>query len=226
MSLSFSALPVNIPSPSISSTENQNISSQPSISSAVQPLQSFKEFKWLNSHSVATEVQCGLCRLELPIDMCVSSNEVPEEIYITTQILCNQIPVQGIPLSTNFATVDTFRNSLVWNYVLSFPVKIRDLSLDSILVITAWSPDGKPFGGTTMNFFDVNGVLKRGKQKLLFYFNRCADPNCIISENQTPGNLYDLYAPWDQAFSRYIYLYIYINYLYLIIIYIFKIIYI
>jgi hypothetical protein len=203
MSLSFSALPLNIPSQSLSSPADNQSTLPASVSpaSSIQPLQSFKEFKWLNSHSVATEVQCGLCRLELPIDMCVSSNEVPEEVYITTQILCNQIPVQGIPLSTNFALVDPIRNSLIWNYVLSFPVKIRDLSLDSILVITAWSPDGKPFGGTTMNFFDVNGVLKRGKQKLLFYFNRCADPNCIISENQTPGNLYDLYAPWDHAFA-------------------------
>lgn len=174
----------------------QQPSSGPSVSSSC-----FKEFKWYNSSHVHLEVQCAICRLEVPIDMSVDSADIPEEIYISSQIICNQLPLHETPVSTHYATIDKLRNALVWDYVLSFPVKIRELSLNAVLVITAFTPDGTPFGGTTMRFFNDSGCLKRGKQKLIFYFGRVADPNVIISENLTPGNLYELYRNWDYSFS-------------------------
>lgn len=64
-----------------------------------------------------------------------------------------------------------------------------DLSLNSMLVFTAWSPDGRPYGGTSMHFFDGSGSLKIGKQKLIFFFDRRAE-NHVCSA--TPGELYDL----------------------------------
>jgi hypothetical protein len=67
-----------------------------------------------------------------------------------------------------------------------------DLCSNSMVVFTAWGPDGKPFGGSTMSFFDQSNSLKRGKQKLIFYFDRRGD-NHIRSE--TLGELYDRFVP-------------------------------
>jgi len=52
-----------------------------------------------------------------------------------------------------------------------------------------------------MRFFNENGCLKKGKQKLLFYMDICGDINVNILENKTPGNIYDLYAEYDEGFK-------------------------
>ena len=57
-----------------------------------------------------------------------------------------------------------------------------------MVVLTAWGPNDKPFGGTSMKLFDEKDSLKRGKQKLIFYFDRCGD-NHIHSD--TLGELYE-----------------------------------
>ena len=44
------------------------------------------------------------------------------------------------------------------------------------------------------------GSLKKGKQKLIFYFGCEADPNVLPTYNKTSGDLYDNYAEWDYAF--------------------------
>jgi hypothetical protein len=66
-----------------------------------------------------------------------------------------------------------------------------DLCENSSLVFTLWTPDRKPFGGCSMKLFDENGALKSGKQKLIFYFDRCGDS---FIDSSTPGELYDRYA--------------------------------
>jgi hypothetical protein len=163
--------------------------------------QAFKDYKWYNSSSLPFEVQCGISRLELPSDVRVNTVDVPNDISFTAYVVCNQLPMHETPVSTQYCFVDELRNSLVWDYILSFPVKTRDLSLDSLLVLTAWTPSGKVFGGTTMSFFDENGCLKRGKQKLMFYFNMKGDGNVIPARNKTPGELYDHYLKWDCKFK-------------------------
>ena len=103
----------------------------------------FHEYKYAYSHSIQSEVLCGICRLELPIDMKLdTNNHIGEEIYMTAQIVCNQLPLHGTPVSTHFSLWDSARNALIWDYLLIFPVKIRELSLDSMLVITAWTANG------------------------------------------------------------------------------------
>jgi hypothetical protein len=97
--------------------------------------------------------------------------------------------------------VDDLRNSLVWDYVMSFPLKLKDLTSNSIITFTAKAPDNRVIGGTTMHFFDANGSLKKGKQKLIFYFGCEADPNTIQQFNKTPGDLYENYSSWDYAFQ-------------------------
>lgn len=137
----------------------------------------------------------------MPIDLAVTSEDVPKDSYITAQIICNQIPLHECPVTTHFSLVDEFKNSLVWDDVLSFPVRFRDLTSDAVIVFTAWTSEGIPFGGTTMHLFDETGCLNRGKKKLIFFFGKKGDPNVIVDENTTPGNLYDLYSQWDHGFA-------------------------
>jgi hypothetical protein len=105
------------------------------------------------------------------------------------------------PVSTQYSHTDKSRNALVWDYILSFPIKLRDLSIDSLLVLTAWTSDGQVFGGTNLRFFDENGCLKRGKQKLIFYFDTRGDGNVIEDRNNTPGDYYENYSKWDYKFK-------------------------
>lgn len=51
----------------------------------------FKEYKWYNSHSLPNEVQIGICRLEIPTDLQISSNNIPADISISAQIISNGI---------------------------------------------------------------------------------------------------------------------------------------
>lgn len=62
-----------------------------------------------------------------------------------------------------------------------------------MIVFTVWKPDNTPFGGTSMYLFDQNGAMKRGKQKLVFYFDREADTRL---RPETYGELYDKYATY------------------------------
>jgi len=160
----------------------------------------YKDYKWYNSLNIPFEVQCGLCRLDLPADVHVTSPEVPD-LYFTAHVVCNQMPMHECPVSSFFSSADEQRNCLVWDYVLNFPLRVRDLSLDSILVLTAWTPQGKVYGGTTMKFFDEFGALKRGKQKLVFYFGVPGDPTCVLARNTTLGETYRFYEKWDYRFK-------------------------
>ena len=156
-------------------------------------------YQWFNSYHVPLDVQIGVARLELPMDLKVGSN-VPEDLHISAQLVCNQSSTHALSLGTVFAVADEYRNALVWDYVLTFPVKIQSLSVDSILVLTAWTADDKVYGGTTMRLFDENGVLKFGKQKLVFFFDRPGDAN-PSSKNTTPGDVfYDKFKHADHGF--------------------------
>lgn len=158
--------------------------------------QSFKEYRYYNSHSLHTDdVICGVCRLELPNSMNVDE-DIPSDIYISSYIACNQIPMHEYPIKTNYAVKDTSRNCLSWDYVLSFPIKFRELSRNAMIVITAWTPSGLALGGTCCALYDDSGCLKRGKQKNLFYMNTIADSRVVA--NSTRGDAYE-----SESFNKY-----------------------
>ena len=133
----------------------------------------FKEYKWFNSHSVQQEVHCGVCRLDLPVSLDIHTSKVPQDLWIGAQIICHGIPLHEGVLHTSFALSDGHLNALVWNTLLNFQVKIKDLSIDASIVFTAWDPSGavggNVYGVTTLALFDQNDRLKSGHQKLLFY---------------------------------------------------------
>lgn len=161
--------------------------------------QSFKEYKYYNSNNLqAEEILCGVCRIEFPMSINVI-DDIPQDIYVTAFVTTNQVPIHEYPISTTYAIRDPVRNCLTWDYVLSFPIKYKELSRNAMLLLTAWTTDGIPIGGTSMSFFDEVGCLKRGKQKLLFYLNTVADTNVI--DNKTPGEAY--YTSKKEKFAKY-----------------------
>ncbi|BFZ56631.1 Phosphatidylinositol (PI) 3-kinase [Savitreella phatthalungensis] len=66
-----------------------------------------------------------------------------------------------------------------WNETLVFP-DICALPLDAQLAITVWDVRGPgqkyPLAGTTIRVYDQDGVLRKGRQKLLLHRDRAADP--------------------------------------------------
>jgi hypothetical protein len=163
----------------------------------------FLEYKWYNSHSVPLDVQVGISRLELPLDMKVTDTDlVPENIMCKAVLYSNHQSMTGnIELGTFYATLDEFRNALIWDYAMTFPLKVSNLSSNSIITITAYTPSGEPYGGTSIKLFDSNGMLKQGKQKLIFFFNTVGDSK-MDALNSTPGDtLYDtMYSKQDFQF--------------------------
>lgn len=158
-----------------------------------------KEYKWYNSCNVPMELQCGIARMEMQIDF--NDVESIQNLSVTAHIVCNQLHVHDPPLSTLFGLVDQTTGTVFWDHVLTFPMKVKDLSYDSIIVFTVWTPDGRPFAGTTMRIFNELGSMKQGKQKLLLFPGRSGDPNIVTKANLTPGEYYSCFQHTDHEFQ-------------------------
>mmetsp|Transcript_22427 Transcript_22427/g.21664 ORF Transcript_22427/g.21664 Transcript_22427/m.21664 type:complete len:1144 (+) Transcript_22427:175-3606(+) len=132
----------------------------------------FKEYKWFNSHCVLQELHCGICRLDLPASMPID-NDAPNDLWISARLICHGMPTQDDAFSTPFAMSDTDINAFVWNSLMNFHMKIKDLANDAAIIFTAWTPtngsDAEIYGTTTFCLFDSDGRMKSGKQKLIFY---------------------------------------------------------
>lgn len=131
----------------------------------------YKEVGYYNSYTVSKEVQCGIGHLELCPDFRRSKFGFPQspgEVILRSHIRNNGVQNQIAPLCTHFAYHDTYRNHLAWDYVLTYPIKYKDLSRDAMVVVTAWTGDNTLVGGTEFRFFDELGRLRQGKQKLKF----------------------------------------------------------
>jgi hypothetical protein len=164
-----------------------------------------KEFKWYNAYSLPMELQCNVLRLEFPESFRLSADFLPEDLSVTLQIFCNQLPIFDPPINTLFSSTNEAMNYLSWDYNAIFPIKIKDLSLDSLLVMTILTADQRIIGGTSMRLFDEEGCFKQGKQKLLFFPSSSTqaggDNNVVYAENKTPGEYYNSFASYDGEFQ-------------------------
>lgn len=77
---------------------------------------------------------------------------------------------------------------MYWNEWLSFPVRYRDLSRNSLLAITVWGVGWVPVGGTTISFFTKQGVLRDGNQCLRIWPGVEADSS---THTTTPSEVDD-----------------------------------
>lgn len=158
-----------------------------------------KEYKWYNSYSLPADLQCVVVRAEFSEDLSLTY-DVPAALSVETNIICNQMRMQDQPACTLFSQSDSTLNAHHWGNLLCFPSKVRDLALDAILTLTVRAADGSVYCGTSMRMFDENGALKQGKQKLMLFFGREADPTAVIDQNTTPGEYYQHYAKLDHQF--------------------------
>ncbi|RLN94396.1 hypothetical protein BBJ28_00013147 [Nothophytophthora sp. Chile5] len=99
-----------------------------------------------------------------------SSSEVRNspisEIFITAQVFSDGLPLHPMVISNS---------TIYWNEWLSFPVRYRDLSRNSLLAITIWGVGWTPIGGSTISLFTKQGVLRDGVQCLRIWEGREAD---------------------------------------------------
>lgn len=159
-----------------------------------------KEYKWYNSCNIPLDLQCGILRLEMPADFI--DTEAIQDLYITAQIISYQLPAHEPPLSTLYGTINSDSRTVSWDHVISFPVKVRDLSFDSVISYTVWTPDGRPFAGTTTRIFNERGSMKQGKQKLVLFPGKTGDPNVVYKHNRTPGDFYSVFHHVDFSFQN------------------------
>lgn len=158
--------------------------------------EAYKEFEYLNSHTINIDFQVAVCRLELPRG---TSKCVPSELYLTTHIVSNNMSFHEVALSTNYGTLDRVHGTVIWDAVVEFPSKFRDLKSNSMLIFTAWTSEGDVFGGASMKLFDKSQGLKRGKQKVLFFFDR---PGASFLASYGSDDLYRRFAIDDEAFHK------------------------
>lgn len=79
-------------------------------------------------------------------------------------------------------------STIYWNEWVSFPVRYRDLSRNSLLSITLWGVGWVPIGGTTLSFFSKRGVLRDGIQCLRIWEGVEADSS---PSTATPSEIDD-----------------------------------
>ena len=95
-----------------------------------------------------------------------------------------------VPVQTAYKV---FRNARTWNEWLQLPIRYSDVPLNTQLAITVWdlSPAGGedsrfhavPFGGTTIQLFDKDNTLQKGRQRCRVHRNKPADG---MSSTTTP----------------------------------------
>ncbi|CAM9241184.1 unnamed protein product, partial [Choristocarpus tenellus] len=100
-----------------------------------------------------------------------------EELVIAARVFSDGQPMHIVPLSSHTPSrYDPQRHAIIWDDVLCFPLRYRDLTRSTKLVITVWGVGDRLIGLTTMPFFDENGSLKMGLQKQSFQFSSKCPP--------------------------------------------------
>jgi len=123
------------------------------------------EFRYFLSNSVNISARLMVASLEQPAG---TLGEHAAEAYLTAQIWCDGRPVHSVPMSTHVPSRSS-HSEAQWDEWVVLPMKYRDLSRSAMLAMTVWSATGKPLGGTTLAFFDADGVLRTGLQKLVLW---------------------------------------------------------
>lgn len=94
---------------------------------------------------------------------------------LTSLYVCVLVLDGGVVNNSSKGPTKCSESSIYWNEWLSFPVRYRDLSRNSLLAITIWGVGWVPIGGTTIAFFTKQGVLRDGIQCLRIWPGMEAD---------------------------------------------------
>ncbi len=112
----------------------------------------------------------------------------PSALYIAA-VLCDEFGALGIASQTHYSEADS--DGCVWDSLLSFAPKYRDLNPTAQIALTVWEiREGEekpsPIGGTTMRLFSKKGRLKAGNHTLKLWLDQEGD---ISYPSFTPGKI-------------------------------------
>lgn len=147
----------------------------------------FKSLPFFPSHAGSVEVQCGVCELELPLELVdpygifneersVWYRGSEEEFEVQLTLLCHGSPMHSVPVRTRAAaSYDERRGAMVWGELVRFPVKVRELSLDARIAVQVVGESGLGAASASLALFDNKGVLKQGLLKIALHDERIGD---------------------------------------------------
>ena len=64
----------------------------------------YREFRFLPSHSVSVELQCGISRLEVPIAVLETISAISEESFACAHVMSSQVNIASGLISTYIGT--------------------------------------------------------------------------------------------------------------------------
>lgn len=148
-------------------------------------------YSFLPSHQLQCPLEIKAVGLELPVKQAPLSSEIfrdPKiafigahtktafEFYLTVQLWSDNKNLWP-EMQTKYRHNRTHK--VLWNQTLNF-ADISDLPRNSQLAFNVWDLKGPgqkyPYLSTTASIFDKDGILKKGRQKLLLHSNVKADP--------------------------------------------------
>ena len=105
----------------------------------------YKSFPFYSSHSLSAELEVGVCYLELPLNRVdpagIHGNASrwreggDADLSVGCQVLNNGAPLHAVEAETSgAASYDEQRVAFFYGEALGLPVRVRDLSRDSLLV--------------------------------------------------------------------------------------------
>lgn len=112
-----------------------------------------------------------LALLENPaLKHCGVQQNVPSDIYVIIQLFSNGQMI-SLPYQTSHKSFSG--SNITWNEIITLPIKYRDLSRDSRLVVTVYDIQGprklQIVGGSSLGLFGKKSTLKKGKQRLFIH---------------------------------------------------------
>ena len=140
----------------------------------------YKSFPFYSSHSLSAELEVGVCYLELPLNR-VDPAGIHEnasrwreggdaDLSVGCQVLNNGAPLHAVEAETSgAASYDEQRVAFFYGEALGLPVRVRDLSRDSLLVFTVRDGAGAIVAAASLPVFDARGVFRGGLQKLALH---------------------------------------------------------
>ena len=141
----------------------------------------YKSFPFYSSHSLSAELEVGVCYLELPLGR-VDPAGIHEktsrwrarsgdaDLSVGCQVLNNGAPLHAVEAETSgAASYDEQRVAFFYGEALGLPVRVRDLSRDSLLVFTVRDGAGAIVAAASLPVFDARGVFRGGLQKLALH---------------------------------------------------------
>ena len=140
----------------------------------------YKSFPFYSSHSLAAELEVGVCYLELPLNRVdpagIHDNASrwreggDADLSVGCQVLNNGAPLHAVEAETSgAASYDEQRVAFFYGEALGLPVRVRDLSRDSLLVFTVRDGAGAIVAAASLPVFDARGVFRGGLQKLALH---------------------------------------------------------